>query len=233
MLFILILSLLALFALGIETVFKLDDDTRIILNYADYIVCTVFFADFLVMLFSSKNKMKYLYTWGWLDLLSSIPMVPEFRWGRIARIMRIFRVMRGIKIARLVTLVVLEKRKQSIILAVTLIVITLLSVSSIAILHFESFDNGPIKSAEDALWWSIVTITTVGYGDKYPITTEGRMVATILMVAGVGLFGTFAGMVASWFIGPTKSLIENDVSHIKEELAEIKNILKNLNNNKN
>ena len=54
--------------------------------------------------------------------------------------------------------------------------------------------------AEDAIWWSYVTITTVGYGDKFPVTTEGRIIGSILMTTGVGIFGTFTALVSSWFI---------------------------------
>ena len=50
------------------------------------------------------------------------------------------------------------------------------------------------------MWWACATITTVGYGDRYPITTEGRIVGVVLMTVGVGLFGTFTGFVASWFL---------------------------------
>lgn len=72
--------------------------------------------------------------------------------------------------------------------------------SSIAILEFETDVNSNIKTAEDAIWWSYVTITTVGYGDKFPITTEGRIIGAILMTTGVGIFGTFTALVSSWFI---------------------------------
>ena len=72
--------------------------------------------------------------------------------------------------------------------------------SSIAILQMEDTADGNIKTAEDALWWAYVTITTVGYGDKYPVTIEGKIIAAALMTAGVGLFGTFTGYVASWFL---------------------------------
>ena len=64
----------------------------------------------------------------------------------------------------------------------------MLLFSSIAILQVETDPNSNIKTAEDAIWWSYVTITTVGYGDKYPVTTEGRIIAVILMTVGVGLF---------------------------------------------
>jgi voltage-gated potassium channel len=72
--------------------------------------------------------------------------------------------------------------------------------SSISVLHVEDQPNCNIKTAEDALWWSYCTITTVGFGDRYPITTEGRFVAILLMTTGVGLFGTFTGYIASLFI---------------------------------
>ncbi|WP_338327313.1 potassium channel family protein [Porphyromonas gingivalis] len=61
-----------------------------------------------------------------------------------------------------------------------------------------------ITTAEDAIWWSYVTITTVGYGDKYPVTTEGRIIAMFLMTAGVGLFGTFTAYIASLFVSDNK-----------------------------
>jgi voltage-gated potassium channel len=76
---------------------------------------------------------------------------------------------------------------------------------SIAILQVEHDPNSNIKTAEDAIWWAFVTITTVGYGDKYPVTTEGRIIAGFLMITGVGLFGTFTGFIASWFLEPGKS----------------------------
>jgi voltage-gated potassium channel len=72
--------------------------------------------------------------------------------------------------------------------------------SSIAILQVEDSPESNIKTAGDALWWSYVTITTVGYGDKYPVTTEGRVIAAVLMTVGAGLVGTFTGFAASWFV---------------------------------
>jgi voltage-gated potassium channel len=64
----------------------------------------------------------------------------------------------------------------------------------------EKDPNSNIRSAEDAIWWSYVTMTTVGYGDKFPVITEGRIIAAVLMTAGVGLFGTFTANVSSWFV---------------------------------
>jgi voltage-gated potassium channel len=232
LIFILVLSIIALLVLAVETIFKIDASTRQILEYADYAICAIFFLDFLLMLYKAENKVKYFVTWGWLDLLSSVPVIDSLRWGRAARIMRIFRVLRGIKAARIATKVIIERRAQNVFLAVLLVSIILVAVSSISVLHFETTADRTIKSPEDAVWWALVTITTVGYGDKFPVTTEGRVVAVILMFAGVGLFGTFSGFIASWFLGPCESQKDFQIVHLEKELSEIKGLLEDIKKNR-
>jgi voltage-gated potassium channel len=227
LIFIMVLSVLAIVVLGIETIFKLDQSTMQILSIADTAVCIIFFIDFLIQLFRAENKTKYFFTWGWLDLISSIPMLEFLRWGRAVRIIRIFRVIRGLKSAKLITKAILEKRSQSTMLAIFLVSFVLIAVTSISVLHFESAADGNIKTAEDAVWWAVASITTVGYGDKYPITTEGRILATILMTAGVGLFGTISGLVASTLLLPAKPNNEEEID-IRKELEEIKLSLRDI-----
>ncbi|MBM3854857.1 MAG: two pore domain potassium channel family protein [Verrucomicrobia bacterium] len=77
----------------------------------------------------------------------------------------------------------------------------LIVTSSVAMLWFERGEGANIRTAGDAVWWSVATVTTVGYGDRYPVTTDGRLVAGTLMIAGVGLFGALSGLVASLFLG--------------------------------
>lgn len=89
--------------------------------------------------------------------------------------------------------------------------------SAIAILQVEDDPNSNIKTAEDAIWWAYVTITTVGYGDKYPVTTEGRIIAAFLMTTGVGLFGTFTGFLASWFVAEKKQEEKNNSENLSNE----------------
>jgi voltage-gated potassium channel len=74
-------------------------------------------------------------------------------------------------------------------------------LSSILILKVEDVPDGNIKTASDALWWSFTTISTIGYGEFYPVTTAGRLIAASLIVFGVGVFGTLSGLIASWFLG--------------------------------
>lgn len=222
-LFMLALCVWALAQLGIGTFVHWSDSTRTILNYADNVVCGLFFVDFLVTLVEAKHKLKYLATWGWIDLLSSIPTVDALRWGRAARLMRILRVLRGLKSARALTHFVVGRRAESALLASVLVALLLLVAGSIAILEFEVPGGGNIMNAEDAVWWAVSTMSTVGYGDRFSITSEGRLVAFFLMAAGVGLFGTVSGAVASWFLSPAAEEADVDLAEIKELLVELRN----------
>ncbi len=225
--FMLMLSILALLALAAEATLPLSPGTRSIIDYTDTVVCAFFFLDFLILLYRAEDKKRYLITWGWVDFASSIPMLDVLRWGRAARIVRIFRVLRGIRAAKVLTDFILQRRAHSAMMATALVSMILVTVAAISVLHFETgIENGTINTAEDALWWAIVTITTVGYGDKVPVTPEGRIVASILMIAGVGLFGVFSGFVASWFLSSGNIGKDTELQEIRRELEEIRELLK-------
>jgi voltage-gated potassium channel len=224
-LFMLVLCLYALASLAVQAAVRLDPAILQILEYADYGVCAIFFADFVFSLWRAESRWRYFATWGWLDLLSSIPMLDAARWGRLARIARIFRVLRGLRATRLLTTTVLRRRAENTFLAATLAAILLLVFSSIAVLQFESVEGANIKTADDAVWWAITTMTTVGYGDRYPVTGEGRFMAALLMCAGVGLFGTFSAFLASWLIAaPDASKIDalqNEIAALREAIEKM------------
>ena len=220
--FMLVLCVYSLGILAFQASAPSEPTTNTILEYADFLVCVIFFGDFVVSLVRAEDRWRYFRTWGWVDLLSSIPAVDVTRWGRAARILRVFRVLRGLRAAHLLVTLIMKRRAQNAILAVTLVAIVLITFCSIAILHFESGPDGNIRTAEDALWWSFVTITTVGYGDRFPTTTEGRMVAILLMSAGVGVFGAFSGFLASWFVGEDDSSKKNEIAALKEEVVRLR-----------
>lgn len=228
--FILVLSLYAVAALAFTTFTELPAPTTTILDYADNAVCVVFFIDFVVTLLRCPNRRRYLLTWGWLDLVSSIPVVDSLRWARAARVARILRVLRGIRAAKILSEFILYRRAQSAFLAALLVSILLIVLAASAILQFETSTEANIRTAEDALWWAAVTVTTVGYGDKFPISSEGRLTAVLLMTAGVGLFGTFSGFVAAWFLESPRrqSETEGTLAGIQEQLAGIHEILRRL-----
>jgi voltage-gated potassium channel len=227
-LFMLALSVFALTALAAGAIMRLDPESQAVLRFADNLVCGLFLMDFLRCLWRAENRWRYLYTWGWLDLASSIPALDIARWGRIARVARILRVLRGARAMKVVGQVVLSRRGESAFLAASLIVILLIVLGSISILQFETIEGSNIRTAEDALWWVVTTITTVGYGDRYPITTEGRFVAALLMCAGVGLFGTFSGFLASWFVSPGNQETEVEVAGLREEIRMMREAVERL-----
>ena len=103
-----------------------------------------------------------------------------------------------------------RERAQSALYVVVFLVIVVLEVSSILILPLESKSpDANITTAGDALWWGIVTVTTVGYGDQYPVTTGGRIVGVFVLIVGVGLFGTFTGFLANAFLAkPRPKVVE-------------------------
>lgn len=217
----LVLSFYAIAALAAQTAIRLDPQVRSVLEYADYAVCVLFLIDFAISLWSAPNRRRYFLTWGWLDMVSSIPVLSAARWGRVARVVRIFRVLRGVKATKLITSAVLSRRAHNTFLAATLLALLLIVFCSVAVLHFETSKESNIRTADDAVWWAIVTVTTVGYGDRYPVTPEGRFVAAILMCAGVGLFGTFSGFLAAWFLDE-KSGSHSEVALLRAEIAALR-----------
>jgi voltage-gated potassium channel len=222
------LGVYVLLALAAQTFLRLSASTNAILDHLDDGICLIFFVDFFVSLFTARNRLAYL-KWGWIDLISSIPMIDMFRAGRIARIIRILRAFRGVRSARFVADYLIHQRANGAFFGVALLSILLMLFSSIAILQFENTAEANIRTPQDALWWAFTTVTTVGYGDKFPVTTEGRMIAAVLMTAGVGIFGSFTGLVASWILTPSKkdgqqdaelTKLRKDVAAIQQHLSD-------------
>ena len=220
-LFMLVLSLFALTIVGADVLGNVDPATTTILQTADTVVCGLFLLDFVHSLVRAPNRWRYLVTWGWIDLLSSIPAVDALRIGRAARLLRILRVLRVVKSVRLLAQVIVARRGESAGFAALLLTVLLIVFSSIAVLQFELPAKGNIQTAEDAMWWSVTTMTTVGYGDRYPTTTEGRLIAVLLMAGGVGVFGTLSGLVAGWFLSPGRHDASADAEEIKQLLRDL------------
>ncbi|MBA3985490.1 MAG: potassium channel family protein [Flavobacteriales bacterium] len=183
---IMLLSILSIFLLSLLFFIPSDSEVYRLITYFDFILCIIFLFDFINQLRKAKNKWRYFYTVGWLDLLSSIPMVSEFRFIRIFRVFRIFRIIKSINL--LVNFVKVNKAA-SLYGFVVFVVFTSLILSTTAVLFFEK-DVGNITTAEEALWWSFITITTVGYGDFYPVTLIGKLITSCLIVCGIISFGT-------------------------------------------
>lgn len=100
--------------------------------------------------------------------------------------------------------------------------VLLLFVGSLAVLDAERDAAGSnIHSFGEALWWSLVTVSTVGYGDFYPVTTTGRLVGAGMMIAGIALLGVVTASVATWFIDKVREVDSQASTATRQDIAEL------------
>ena len=220
--FMIILSVYVLVALFVDGMYDLSPEMDGLINQIDFIVCMIFMGDFFYRFHRAPSKLRFL-RWGWIDFISSIPMLSVFRGGNVIRIVRIFRILRAFRSVKILLKYLLKNRTQNTLVSVAAISCMVAMGGSMAILRLEqAIPTGNIKTPSDALWWSIVTITTVGYGDRYPVSDGGRIVAAILMIVGVALFGTFTGFVASMFVEPDIKREENEVHSLAQQIKALR-----------
>ena len=211
----LIFSVYVLFALFIQATVKLSPDAVGILRWMDWLVCAVFLTDFFVQFHRAASKPKFL---GWIDFVSSLP-VNIFQVGRVVRIIRVFRILRAFRSMKNLLTFFLAHRKFTSVAAVAASSLCVMVFSAIAILNVEDSPDANIKNTADAFWWAYVTMTTVGYGDKYPLTTEGRIIACVLMTAGAALFATLTGLIASTFLQSRSQ--ESELKELSEKVRTL------------
>jgi voltage-gated potassium channel len=192
--FKLVIGVFSLFSIGLLAFsFFVDHTSELyrLLNYFDFGFCVLFLYDFFSELYRAEKRWKYFFTHGWLDLLSAIPVIHEFRFVRIFRVFRIVRLIKSYREFR----IFIKFEKKSSIYASILVVITFIIVSTSFLVLYLEKDVGNIKTAEDTLWWAYITVTTVGYGDYYPVTLPGKGVASLLIFTGFIAFGTVISFV--------------------------------------
>jgi voltage-gated potassium channel len=219
--FILVLTILSL-AIMVMLILPLSEATHNVLLVYDNFFCFIFLGDFALNMARAKRKRDYFIGQrGWLDLMGSIPTLGFFRFtalfrlARLSRLQRISILLSGQNREDLIDDVI-DNRGQYAAFITLLSAMVVLVVSSILVLQFESKSpDANITTGGDALWWSVVTITTVGYGDKYPVTTLGRLTAVSVMLAGVGIIGALASILASILVPPPKP----DVDDVAEAAA--------------
>jgi voltage-gated potassium channel len=233
-LFILVLTVLSL-VIMVALLLPLNAATIQLLRTYDNLICVVFLIDFGLNLSRSHPKRNYFVDRrGWLDLLGSIPslggafkLTALFRLARLSRLARIARLLRGQDRKELAA-DVLRNRGQYAAFITILAAFIVLTIASVLVLQFESKSpDANITTGGDALWWGVVTITTVGYGDTYPVSIAGRLTGVFVMFAGVGIIGALASILASILVpGPSTSGDERSAQPaMQEELAGIRSEL--------
>ena len=191
--FITIISLLLILILAAPGVEQVTKEIAFVL---DTLICFIYLGDFFHSLFSASNKREYMKT-GWIDLLGSIPAIPLLRVFRIARLIRIFRLMRRYSLRQLWEGVKRDRANSALWIAV-LGTILMLTTASLFIIQVElESPETQFETSGDAIWWSFVTVTTVGYGDLVPSTQGGRAIAVGVMTVGVAMVSVLTSYITS------------------------------------
>jgi len=167
------------------------------------LLSVVFLVDFTFRFVTAgPDRWQYFFKqFGWADLVASVP-IPQLKILRIFRLFRAYRLGKEYGVRNMLR-TFWEERAQSALLAVLLFIILLLEFGSMAMVWAEEDAGGAnITTGGDAVWWAYVTITTVGYGDQYPVTTTGRVIGVLVLTGGVALFGTLTGYLANLFLAP-------------------------------
>lgn len=195
-----VLSAMLLLGLAAEMLLPVPREITRLILYIDFAICIILLIDFIARFTAAESKLQFM-KWGWIDLVASIPMVETLRWGRLFRIIRVIRLLVAFRSVRRYLGVLFGNRREAGLASLFVFTIAVVSFASAGILLVETSPESNIHTAEDALWWAMTTITTVGYGDRFPVTNAGRMIASLMMMCGIGLFGSLSGVAASFFIG--------------------------------
>ena len=215
-----VLALLWLPVLVIPAIVHVSVATGHALDTVDYLVWAVFVAEYLIKLYLAPSRWRF-FRGHLIDLL--VIAIPVFRPLRVLRLLRFART--GLTLAEVLG------RARSLLTHrglhfVLLSVLAIVLVGAALEFGFENHARGSnIHSYADALWWAIVTITTVGYGDTYPVTAAGRGVAVVLMLTGIGLVGVLSATIASYFVGQQA---DQDMTELHQRLDRIEAMLAKL-----
>jgi len=232
--FILVLTVMSL-AIMVLLLLPLPPAVDQLLGFYDNAVCLVFLLDFALRMGNSRPRSDYfIRERGWLDLLGSIPslgvfrLAALFRLARLSRFARITRLLRGQHKRELLEDVLSHRSQYAGFITLLAAGIVLVTASILVLIFEDRAADANILSGGDALWWAVVTMSTVGYGDFYPVTTGGRIIAFFVMITGVGIIGSLASILASVLVAsPAEQTGEAGPSSLTpEEVAAIRSALR-------
>jgi voltage-gated potassium channel len=221
-LFIVLLTINALVVMAAYYVLPLPIEVKQVLYILDSLNAFILLGDFFYRLFRAPNRLRYLISLGWLDLIGSLPGLPILRLARVPTL---------IALVKLVNRETPEEVRQdarrslasSTLLSTILIVLVVVTIGSILIVLVESHaPDGNILTGDDAVWWSVVTIATVGYGDRFPTTPLGRLIGVTMIVMGVSLFSVLTSFIASGFVSRRRSAEQkSEANALRDEIVQL------------
>ncbi len=216
-LFIQFLIILSLVSFSIETLPDLNEKTKHILGLIEIITVAIFTIEYLLRLIVADNKLKYIFSfYGLIDLAAILPFYVAHGIDlRSTRIIRMFRLARAFKLLRYNRALQSFKNvflsiKEELILFI-IATCFLLYLSAVGIYYFEnSVQPEQFKSVFHSLWWAVSTLTTVGYGDVYPITVGGKIFTFFMLIIGLGIIAVPTGLIAAALTKVPKNDEEED-----------------------
>ncbi len=218
-----VLALVMVPLLIVPVIWPLSGNTAAGVDAADWLIWALFVVEYSVRLYLVPDRPHFVKTHV-LDLLViAIPVLRPLRLLRAARALRLFRVVpvlgRGLRDARSI----MGRRGLQFTLLFAVLIVFAAAGAETA---FEANAKGAtVHSFGDALWWAVSTITTVGYGDKFPVTGAGRGVAVVLMLTGIAVFGAVTASIAAFFVETQRP---DGLEEITERLARIEATLTQL-----
>ncbi|WP_107851221.1 ion transporter [Oceanimonas marisflavi] len=222
-LLMMVLSIVSLAAVVLHQFGPFNAAEKELLLYLDTGICVILLSHFFYGLARAPSKKRFLRV-HWIDFIASIPAIDVLRYGRIFQVLRVLRMLR---VANQVIRHLLKHSGSTMMASMLLILVVVISGSAIAILMTEAgHPDSNIETAEDAIWWALVTISTVGYGDHYPVTTAGRIISSVVIFAGVTLFAGVSGLVASAVLSPKteeqQEAVENEEQEVNQQLGALR-----------
>jgi hypothetical protein len=203
-----------------------DKSLSNVLRIMNAIFSATFLIDFTFRLLTAPSKSTYFFRhYGWADLLASLPFA-QLKVLRLFRVLRVYRLLRDYG-ARNILRSLGRDRAGSALYILLFMGVAVLEFGSFGMLLIEQNAAGAnITNASDACWYVVVTISTVGYGDKYPITNGGRILGSIIIVVGVGIFGTFTGYLANFFLSAKPTATTDDgATEAQRQIAHLKDLV--------
>ena len=199
-LFVFLLSLLAVanfLVVVLAGVTSVAGETAVLIEIA---ITPIFLFDFLYRLLTAPARKRYMFRrWGWADLVAVIPLLRLFR---VFRMVAVAREGRAVGRERLLEDIWVSRASTTFLFTIFLVIVVVEFAGMAEFYVEQGVPHANITSAGDSIWWGLVTITTVGYGDEYPVGEGGRLVGVLLLFAGIGLFSVLTGFIANVFLAP-------------------------------
>lgn len=198
------LILVSVVTFSIETLPNLSPQTRIILQSIEWFSVIVFTLEYVLRIYVSRHRTKFIFSFfGIIDLLAILPFYLSFgvdlRSLRALRFLRLFRILKLARYNRALNHFsrAIKSAKEEILLFI-FITLILIYFSAVGIYYFENEAQPQhFSSIFDSLWWAIITLTTVGYGDVYPITVGGKVFTFFILMIGLGIVAIPTGIISS------------------------------------